>query len=164
MVPLFWGLRWESLVWGKGGASLGLRTSWGRCGIKVAVDEGKMEICLFLHRDQIHRWKRKTSCPTNMLKEKICSPLTQEPSGGKALAKIPPVPNVESIQEGWAPGEGRNEGEIPVGAASSCSGPRNSLFWGGDAKGAGLDSALEEFAFLCGCRACVASHCHPRSP
>lgn len=81
--PLLWGLRWDSLVWGKVGASLGLRTSWGRCGIKLALAEEKMEIRLFLHRDQIHWWKRKTSCPTNMLKEKSFSPFTQEPSDWK---------------------------------------------------------------------------------
>lgn len=102
LCPLFWGFRWESLVGGKGGTSLWVRTSWGRCGIKVAVAEEKMEVCFFLHRDQIHRWKRKTSCPANRLREKTCSPLTQS-SDWKGLAKMSPVPNVESIQEGWAP-------------------------------------------------------------
>lgn len=155
--PLFWGIRWEILVWGKGGASLGLRTSWGTCGIKVAVAEEKM-VCVSLHRDQIHRWKRKTSCPTNMLKKKTCSPLTQEPSDWKGLAKISTVPSVESIEEGWTSEKGRSEGKNPVSAVSSCFGPRSSFFWGGDPKGAGENSALEDFTFLWGCRACVASH------
>lgn len=99
---------------------------------KDAVALEKMEICLFPHRDQIHRWKRKTSCPTNMLSQKTCFPLIQEPSDWKGLAKISTIPKVKSIQEGWAPGKGRSEGGIPVGAASSCSDPRNSSFWGGD--------------------------------
>lgn len=97
---------------------------------------------ILLHRAQIHTQKRKPSCPTNLLKENLCSPLPQESSPGRRLAETSTISNAQFIQESLSSWERWEWGTHPCKQCFLLLCSKKHLSLGGEQKGAGLYSVL----------------------